>query len=456
MIAALLSTVLAADGGAVEVFGTYPGDQRMWEGIVSRAPAFSFDGLVVAAVAPHHLIDGDELAGFWNGLLSQRPSVVVIVAPDHFGRGRGVTVGRALLFPTVFGPLEVDAALADRLGGDTNDSSFVGEHSVHVHAPFLSKLSPKTRFVPVLLRWQTPRAELERLVAALAESLPADALVVGSVDFSHYQPAPWASFHDEPSHATLTGGFLDELFEQEVDSPEALFVALRFAQERGARRVARVLHTNSQRKREALLMDSTSHHYVIVTRGEPAPQPSISVAIAGEGAPFGVVGPWRWQPDAGARELKRLRGTEDRFFVGADATVFNLSPGEQWHRSVRGQRLVVKGVSLRERPAPIDGDCVIVIAHRGQVQGSHLRDWLSVADVVVGRGFGASTPIEQLDGGVVVESLGAFVGSAPGRMLGITCAVDGVRVRSVPLTHVGGLPQIDPHALERERGLEPL
>ena len=56
--------------------------------------------------------------------------------------------------------------------------------------------------VPVMLQWATPRAELEALAKRLDALLPSDALVVASVDFSHYQPAPWATFHDESSFST--------------------------------------------------------------------------------------------------------------------------------------------------------------------------------------------------------------------------------------------------------------
>jgi AmmeMemoRadiSam system protein B len=96
---------------------------------------------------------------------------------------------------------------------------------VHVHAPFVRRFLPDARFVPVLLRWEAPRASLEQLATTLAAVLPADAVVVASVDFSHYQPEPWASFHDEAAQASVTSGDLDGLFNREVDSPEALYVA---------------------------------------------------------------------------------------------------------------------------------------------------------------------------------------------------------------------------------------
>lgn len=467
LVLALLSA--QADGGVVEVVGTYPGDEQMWRQLLTKAEPFDLPGPAVAAIAPHHLIDGYELAGIWRALAKQQPSTVVVLAPDHYLRGMGVTGAGAVRWPTVFGPLENDPALTARLGLTANDGVFQGEHAVHVHAPFLRALLPASRFAPVLLRWETPRAQLEALAQRLHDTLPPEALVVASVDFSHYQPEPWASFHDEASFATVSSFDLDGLFEREVDSPEALFVALRFAQLRGAERATRVLHTNSQRRREQLMMDSTSHQYFVLTKGERQPVPAITVAVTGDvpqAAGLGVVGPWRWslQGDAGMPSnaaLTSLRGKEDRFFMGADATVFSLEPGQQRSFGVRGQSLVVRGVGLSKAlPDTLDGDCVVVLASREGVPVpvalERARQLIARgADAVVGRDFGALRPIERLDGGVFAPSLGALLREGHGRVLGLTCAPGQLRVRSVPVIVSGGIPRLDAPALARERGLAP-
>lgn len=467
-MSALVLACLAAiaDGGApVEVSGTYPNDRVMWDDLLSKAEPFELDGPVIAAVAPHHLIDGFELAGFWRALAQQQPPVVVLLAPDHYLRGPGVVGAKGVRWKTVFGDLEADPALTDALGIATGDQLFVGEHAVHVHAPFIRKLFPQARFVPVLLRWETPRAELEQLSERLAR-FPEGTLVVASVDFSHYQPQAWASFHDDAAHASVTSFEVDGLFEREVDSPEALFVALRTAQRWGGTRTVRVLHTNSQRRREGLVMDSTSHQYFITTPGPPAPVAAITVAITGAVPPdagLGVVGPWRWSPtrDAGMPAhpgLPALRGQEDRFFMGADATLFELAPGARVERVVRGQRLVLVGVDLSDPMVPtFEGDCVVVVAHRGRLRGPDAEARAQQllfrgAHAVVGRGFGAERPVAFLDGGVFAPSLGTLLGGA-GRsaVLGLTCG-SMVRAQVVPVsTTRDGVPRLDRARLEAER-----
>jgi len=460
-------------GCATLVQGTYPGDRAMWDGILSHAEPLSLPARPVAVVAPHHLIDATELASFWTALAATNPSVVVVVAPDHYARGAGITVGQSVEYETVYGTLRTDAPLARALLEPERDAAFVGEHSLHVHAPYLRKLLPEARFVPVMLQWATPREDLEALARRLDALLPADALVVASVDFSHYQPAPWATFHDESSFSTISGFDLDGLFLREVDSPESLFVAMRFAQLRGAQTATRLLHTNSQRRRSVFVKDSTSHQYFTFTQGPVVPSPSASVTITGDAPGLTFHEGWTWHPtrDSGAPKhegLKAIRGQEDRFFMGPEVTLFSLAPGEQVRRKINGLEVLLARVDLSQPLPTLTGDCVVVLASRGalELDVARARAMDLRAQVVVGRGFGGELPIEEVDGRVVALSLGPFLPgtSAPhpdplpaaqgegkhGRVLGVTCTKDSVRWRSVPVMVTDGVPSLDLEKTARE------
>ena len=452
----LVTTLLS--GCATTVRGTYPGDGVMWDDILAHAEPFRLPARPVAVVAPHHLIDASELAGFWTSLAANAPPVVVVLGPDHYAHGAGLTVGQGVTYETVYGPLRTDLAFARALLEPQQDAAFVGEHSLHVHAPFIRRLLPKARFVPVMVQWATARAELEALAQRLHQLLPAGALVVASVDFSHYQPSPWATFHDESSYSTITAFDLDGLFLREVDSPESLFVAMRFAQLRGAQTATRLLHTNSQRRRSVFVADSTSHQYFTFTAGPVQAAPSASVIITGEVAAstgLGLQEGWTWHPDhdSGAPKqegLRKIRGQEDRFFMGPEVTLFHLAPGQQVRREVHGLQVLFAAVDLALPPPPLAGDCVVVLASRGSLEvaeaAARARALLQHgAHVVVGRGFGASVPVEELHGRVVALSLGPFLSGedGEGQVLGATCTREGVRVRTVPVKVTGGVPALD-------------
>ena len=117
------------------VSGTYSGDTDMWERLISAPVQLALPSDMRAAIAPHDLIDGHELAGFWKGVAEhQEPSVIVIIGPDHFLQGRGITIGEQVRFQTTFGALDADQALARSLRvslhTQPNDAFFVKEHSI--------------------------------------------------------------------------------------------------------------------------------------------------------------------------------------------------------------------------------------------------------------------------------------------------------------------------------------
>lgn len=461
-------------GCATVVPGTYPGDREIWQGLVAGPETLQLPGRPVAVVAPHHLIDGFELGSFWKAIASIGPvPVIVVVGPDHHAEGGGdMTIGDRLQYQTVFGPLAPDSELVGQLRDlapvTTRDAAFVSEHSIHAHGPFIKRNFPDARFVPVIVRWGSAPATLEQLAVALDKVLPADSLVVASVDFSHFQGQPWATFHDEAAWSTISGFDTHALFDREVDSPESLFVAMRFAAMRGAKKATKVLHTNSQTHRSVFVPDSTSHLYVTFTRGEPAPMPTVNVLFTGEVAAWTGLrfrDSWRWhsfEPDAvpALPMLAKIRGQEDRFFMGADAFVFRLEPGERVERTINGIHAAFAAVSLSQIADPEStvrtlkgtADCLFLLAFRGALPAepaAAIARALSEAgsDIVVGRGFGAPVPLELRDGRLVALSLGDFLPegltSSEGTALGVTWSRSEVRARTVPLKLVKSVPHVD-------------
>jgi AmmeMemoRadiSam system protein B len=476
---------LAGCAGVTVVPGTYPGDPAMWQRLVAAPERLAVEGRPVAAIAPHHLIDGPELAAFWSALAEAAPApVVVVIGPDHRARGGGeVTVADGVRFDTAFGEMMPDAELVEALRRQapvsTRDLAFGEEHAIHVHVPFVKHFLPKARLLPLIVQWGSDPKTLDAVAFALDRVLPADALLVASVDFSHFQSQRWATFHDEPSWATIAGFELKGLFDREVDSPESLYVAMRFAALRGARKATRVLHTNSQGKRATFMPDSTSHQYVTFTKGELASAPSVSVMITGEvaaSAGLRLREDWRWRsfvPAATPVEprLSQVRGQEDRFFMGADAYLFRLEPGEREERTIHGLRAVFAAVELGSDEAAgaqiarLKGtaDCLFLLAWRGSAsaeiaaaRAATLSD--AGADVVIGRGFGAPRELEYRGDRIVALSLGELLPDRPvdaaGAVLGVTWTPLGIRARVIPLRVVAGVPMLDLDRVAEDLGYE--
>lgn len=284
------------------------------------------DGRVVGAIAPHHLFVGPDIARFYNALASQSPSVVVLVGPNHFdeGRARIQTTDRA--FDTPYGRLEPDTRLIDALVArgiaSIEPPTFDGEHSISTHVAFVKRAFPDATVVPIVLKVSAKPEESAALASALDELLPRDALVLASVDFSHYLPEAVADPHDEFSHAVIELFALDRVPDLEIDSPPSIDALLRYLDARGARRIAYDEHTNSGELTVGPPPDeTTSHFYMAFVDGDRARGPAGTIAfygdtIAGRGIADAMAN--------GIDPLRGIRGTEDRFFRGYAASVANL------------------------------------------------------------------------------------------------------------------------------------
>ncbi|MFT3713126.1 MAG: AmmeMemoRadiSam system protein B [Archangium sp.] len=456
-----LFPLLVLSSCATVVQTTYARDTVMWDGIIAESEHVQLpDERPVVAVAPHHLIDAHEMAGFWSELARvSKPSRIVVIAPDHFYAGAPLsTASPAVSWETVYGALP--SSPMTELGLPFADGLFPKEHSVHTHATFIRRFLPDVPFTAITLQWGAPRERLEALAQQLNATLPPDALVVASVDFSHYQPEPWASFHDASAFSTVSGFDLDALFLREVDSPESLFVAMRFAQLRQAKKATRWLHTNSQRRRGVFVHDSTSHQYFTFVRGEVEPKPSVSVILTGETKGLTHHEGWTWRRDVdsgapSAPSLAALRGQEDRFFMGPEFTLFDTT--EEITRTFNGMRLIIRSVELEtvsSLPPLEPNSCVVTIARRGSLELNEAerraRALLPNTHVLLGRGFGAAREPEW-DEHVLALSLGDWTTpNTKGNVAGITCTPDGVRLTLVPILINAAGPTLDLEALRAQ------
>ncbi len=280
------------------------------------------DGMVL----PHHLFVGHEIARAYNALSDQRPSVVVVIGPNHFDQGKNDIQTTDGTFETPYGALEPDTRIIDGLVAKglarIEPATFDGEHSISVHVAFIKKTFPDATVVPLALQIGARPERMDELAAALDESLPRDALVIASVDFSHYLRADVAAFHDAYSHAAIERFSFDDVTRLEIDSPESIRALLKYLEKRTSRRIAYDRHTNSADFTVGIPpAETTSHFFLAFAKGKPVETPFATVQFFGDT----IVGRGIARMiDGGVDPLREIRGTEDRFFRGATVGVVNL------------------------------------------------------------------------------------------------------------------------------------
>ncbi len=164
----------------------------------ARTPRFPH-GALAGLLVPHAglVYSGPVAAVAWSVVGQEPPTTIVIAGTNHWAPAfRGVGVWSAGSWQTPLGDLPVDAGLARRIEalGPPFRSEFDGhraEHSIEVQLPFVARVAPRARIVPLLVSPRTVgdtiRAGegLGRLLAGLRASGERIALV-GTSDLAHY------------------------------------------------------------------------------------------------------------------------------------------------------------------------------------------------------------------------------------------------------------------------------
>jgi MEMO1 family protein len=162
--------------------------------------ATAVDGDLVALVAPHAGLrySGPVAAHAYRLLRHRTFDVAVLVGPSHFVAFDGVSVYASGGWATPFGVAAVaeeDAAAIARSNAVVHADSAVHrrEHSLEMQLPFLQRVAPGVKIVPLVMGHQTS-STARALADALVGALPGRrALIVASTDLSHYHDAATAT-----------------------------------------------------------------------------------------------------------------------------------------------------------------------------------------------------------------------------------------------------------------------
>jgi AmmeMemoRadiSam system protein B len=183
----------------------YPGSAHALATAVDRYVAAASDPErsltdLVAVIAPHAglMYSGPVAAHAYRLLRERSVDLVVLVGPSHFVGFEGVALFRGRGFDTPFGVAEIDDGCAGRLVAATpivkdHPLAHLREHSLEMQLPFVVRLAPTAKILPLLVGYQdaeTARQLGDALAAVLRDR---KALLVASTDLSHYHDAVTAA-----------------------------------------------------------------------------------------------------------------------------------------------------------------------------------------------------------------------------------------------------------------------
>jgi AmmeMemoRadiSam system protein B len=179
----------------------YPGDAAALRAEVLRLLGDPTPQRALGAVVPHAgYVYSGKIAGATFRRLAIPPRVVIL-CPNHTGRGARVSVYAEGAFRIPGADVPVDAALAARVlaevpGAQVDTRAHEREHAIEVELPFLVALRPDVHIVPIVLGGLDGAAAArvgEGLARAIGDD---DVLIIASSDMSHYLPHDVAQARD--------------------------------------------------------------------------------------------------------------------------------------------------------------------------------------------------------------------------------------------------------------------
>lgn len=159
---------------------------------------------VMACVCPHagYIYSGPVAAHsyLWASSL-RRPELVVVIGPNHYGIGSGISTFRDGEWATPLGKVAIDTEAARKIVDltgivDFDPESQRREHSIEVQLPFLQEIYHDFKFLPICLCFQDVETarELGKGLSVILKGR--DAVLVASSDLTHYEPADVAKEKD--------------------------------------------------------------------------------------------------------------------------------------------------------------------------------------------------------------------------------------------------------------------
>ena len=244
--------------------GTHGALLRDVDAYLAAVPADAVPrGRLDAVIAPHAglMFSGPVGAFAYAAAAACGPfDTVILVGPSHFVAFDGVAVYPSGAFESPLGPAAIDDGLARELVAASPaihalPAAHAREHSLEMQLPFVRRLLPDARIVPMLMGYQT-RETIEALANVLS-GVTGKTLMVASTDLSHYFDATRAE--DLDARVGVCVNALDPdallaLFEEYPEGERGRFVAcgggpaiavMLAARARGARhgRVLKYMHS---------------------------------------------------------------------------------------------------------------------------------------------------------------------------------------------------------------------
>jgi len=212
----------------------------------------------------HHLFVADLIADCFLRISAEiSPKSIVILGPNHRFRGQADIAVSALQWKTPFGLIQPDLRLVSDLNrsnlAETDEDAFFNEHSIGALAAFVKYSFPESKLVAIIVRPDVDTIRAAKLAGWLSKESEKGALIIASLDFSHYRTSAEAQREDLLTYKIISGFDAEKYADAFVDSRVILFTLLEVCRKSHVYDIELVHHTNSGLISESLQSSCTSY-----------------------------------------------------------------------------------------------------------------------------------------------------------------------------------------------------
>jgi len=176
---------------------------------------------IFGVICPHagYMYSGPIACHSYYSISSSYADLYIIIGPNHWGIGCGVATMKDCTWETPLGTVEVDSEAADEISKlskiiEVDFFSHTKEHSLEVQIPIIQEtFSNKLKILPIALinQNQDTAIEVGKTIAKISQKKKT--MIIGSSDFTHYEPNNFAHKQDEALIEPILKMDVDDFYE---------------------------------------------------------------------------------------------------------------------------------------------------------------------------------------------------------------------------------------------------
>ena len=159
---------------------------------------------IYGAICPHagYMYSGPVATHSFGMIANQDFELAVILGPNHWGIGCNIATMKDCSWETPLGAVEVDSDAAKKINEiskiiEIDYFSHTKDHSIEVQVPMLMQFYKKPfQILPIILNEQDYEYSQEVGLAIAKIAKTKKTIIIGSSDFTHYEPNEFAHRQD--------------------------------------------------------------------------------------------------------------------------------------------------------------------------------------------------------------------------------------------------------------------